>query len=130
MPVKDQVQGVPEARAAGPIVVCGCSLMMEIVTAGLAEEAAMQVISVDATPEAALAQIAALEAKAVIIERQAHNGEVARALLAQGMVLITLDPEESVATVVDGSRIPVTSMTELAQVIQRALVLERAPLLA
>ena len=122
MLVKDQVQGVSEARAAGPIVVCGCSLMMEIVTAGLAEEAAMQVISMDATPGDALAQIAALGPKAVIIERHAHNMEAARALLSQGVVLITLDSEESVATVAEESRITVNSMMELVQVIQRALV--------
>ena len=82
----------------------------------------MQVISMDATPGDALAQIAALGPKAVIIERHAHNMEAARALLSQGVVLITLDSEESVATVAEESRITVNSMMELVQVIQRALV--------
>jgi hypothetical protein len=48
--------------------------------------------------------------------------EAARALLSQGVVLITLDSEESVATVAEESRITVNSMMELVQVIQRALV--------
>ncbi|OQA93956.1 MAG: hypothetical protein BWY25_03071 [Chloroflexi bacterium ADurb.Bin222] len=106
-----------------PVLICGHSLLLEIVTTGLAQEARVQVLHMmDALQENVLAQVATLKPQAVIIESRDHNRNLARALSNQGIVLITLDSEESVATVAEESRIPVNSMMELAQVIQRALV--------
>lgn len=119
MPVDCQVQEITERQAAGSIVICGRSLLMEIVTAGLTEEAAMPVIRVEAMPGEALAQITALKPKAVIIESCEHDGALARTLLSLGISLITLDPEESMATVVEEKPAPVTSMLQMAQMIQR-----------
>ena len=100
-----------------PVLICGHSLLMEIVTAGLAQEARVQVMYMDALQEDVLAQVALLNPQAVIIESHDYNRDLARALLSQGIALITLDPEESVAMLVEGNRVPVTSMEELAQVI-------------
>jgi len=100
-----------------PVVVCGNSLLLESVTAGLMLEAKVQVMHLDALQEDVLAQVATLNPQAVIIESHDNNRDLARALLSQGITLVTLDPEESVAMLVQGIRIPVTSMAELAQVI-------------
>ena len=104
------------------VVVCGPSVFMMSIEAGLVNLPGMEVLRINCHLPDAEARIMALAPDVVIVERNGEHADCGRALLRQGLPLVELAACQDVVTVLSGRQVQISGTEELAQVIGQVAV--------
>ena len=99
------------------IVVCGKSVFLTAVEAGLTALPGVQVDRLNPHLPGLAARIEALAPDAVLVEWNGRCGELAFRLLDRGLPVIALDANKDTITVLGGRQIEASSAADLIQVI-------------
>jgi len=108
------------------IVVCGQSIFMLAIEAGLVALPEVHVVRFNSHLPAVADRIAALEPDAVITDVDEGNRDLALALLERGLPLIELDETQGVLSVLKRHRLPDQSVEGLAQAIEQIATIEQS----
>ena len=101
------------------IVICGWSVFAMVVESSLIKLPRVEITRLDPRLPGAVDRIAALAPDVVMIERGSGQGDLALALLGQGVPLIELDIEQKRATALTGQQLPAVGISDLAQMIDQ-----------
>jgi len=108
------------------IVVCGQSIFILAIEAGLVALPEVNVVRFNSHLPAVADRIAALEPDAVITDVDEGNRDLALALLERGLPLIEVDETQGVLSVLKRHRLPVQSVEGLAQAIEQIATIEQS----
>ncbi len=103
------------------VVVCGTSVFIMSIEAGLTALPEMEVIRIDPRLPAAVERITALEPDIVLAQQDGACADLTLALVNRGLPLLELDARQNHATLLSGARVMVAGADDLVQVIERAL---------
>ncbi len=100
------------------IVICGESIFLMAIEASLVDVPGIDVVRLDPHFPAVADRIVALEPDVVVIERDQGHGDLALALLNQGLPLLELDSQHNQATLLTGARVVAAEVDSLIQVLE------------
>jgi hypothetical protein len=103
------------------IVICGWSVFAMVVEASLAKLPGIEATRLDPRLPGTVDRIATLVPDVVMIERDSGQGDLALALLGQGVPLIELDIEQKRATALSGRQLPAVGIGDLEQMIEHVI---------
>jgi hypothetical protein len=95
------------------IVICGQSVFVMAIEAGLAALPDVEVIRLHAYLPTLIERINALQPDMVVIEHDQNRSDLALALLSRGLPLIVLDGEQTQGLLITGRTFPVSDLTAL-----------------
>ncbi len=101
------------------IVICGESIFLMAIEARLADVPGIDVARLDPHLPTVADRIVALEPDVVVIERDQGHGDLALALLSQGLPLLELDSQQGQATLLTGARVVAAEVDSLMRVLER-----------
>ena len=101
------------------VVICGQSIFMLAIEAGLAGLPEVDVVRFNSFLPAVVDRIAALEPDVVLVERDSGDAVLLLALLERGFPLIKLDEAQGVLCVLNRHRVSVQGVEDLAHAIQQ-----------
>ncbi len=100
------------------IVICGESIFLMAIEASLVDVPGIDVVRLDPHLPAVADRIVALEPDVVVIERDQGHGDLALALLSQGLTLLELDSQQGQATLLTGARVMAAEVDSLMRVLE------------
>lgn len=95
------------------IVICGQSVFVMAIEAGLAALPEVEVTRLHTYLPALLERITTLQPDMVIIEHDQNCSDLALALLSRGLPLVVLDSQQTQGLFITGCAFPVSDLTEL-----------------
>ena len=112
-------EGPPATEHIHQVAICGQSVFVLAIEAGLAALPDVNVVRFNPHLPAVVDRIAALEPDVVIIESDEGNRSLVLALLERGLPLIELDETQGVLSVLKRHRLPVQGVEDLVRVIEQ-----------
>jgi len=103
------------------IVICGTSVFIMSIEAGLTALPGMEVMRVDPRLPAAVERITALEPDIVLAQHDGACADLTLTLVNRGLPLLELDARQNHATLLSSARVVVAETDDLVRVIERAL---------
>ncbi len=103
------------------VVICGTSVFIMSIEAGLITLPGMDVIRVDPRLPAAVERITALEPDIVVAQQDGACADLTLTLVNRGLPLLELDARQNQATLLSSARVVVAETDDLVRVIERAL---------
>ena len=101
------------------VVICGQSIFMLAIEAGLAALPEMEAVRVNSHLPGVVDRIAALEPDVIVVERDGGEAELVLELLERGLPVMEMDATEGALTILHGRRVPARGAEELVQVIEQ-----------
>ena len=110
-----------ESRSARRcVVICGTSVYLMSIEAGLAALPGMEVVRLNPHLPNAEVRILALSPDVVIVERSDNHADLARTLLNHGLSLVEVDANENTVTLLNGRRVPISEIGDMVRVISES----------
>ncbi len=100
------------------IVICGKSVFLMAIEAGLAALPGIEVLRFDPYLSDAIARIVSIAPDVVILERGGDDGGLTRALQSRSLLLVELDVERSTVTLLTGREVSVSGAADLIELIK------------
>jgi ABC-type Fe3+-hydroxamate transport system substrate-binding protein len=107
------------------VVICGQSIFLLAIEAGLAALPEVEVVRVDSHLPGVVDRIAALEPDVVVVERAGGEAELALELLGRGLPVMEIDAAEGTLTILHGHRVPARGAEDLAHAVSSIAAVEQ-----
>ena len=101
------------------VIICGNSIFLMAIEAGLASSPNMKVIRLDPGRPDVVNRIAHLNPDAVVLDQNDASGELVLALLNSGVSLIQLNLQANQATLFSRDELPISSADDMARLIEQ-----------
>ncbi len=101
------------------IALCGRSIFLHTIEAALAQNPAVEVLRLHPNLPSIVERITAWQPDIVLVERSNNHGELALALLGQGLPLLEMEVAAKRGTFLTGQNVPLANLDDLTQLIEK-----------
>ncbi len=101
------------------IIICGESIFLMSIEAGLAALPEVEVERVTLYLPDLVEQVMDKQPDLIVIEENGSNGDLALALLSRGLSIVKIHPNSSQVTLLTGRRYPITELQDMVHLIEQ-----------
>ena len=101
------------------IIICGESIYLMSIEAGLAALPEVEVERVTPGSPNLVEQMVDKQPDLIVIEGNSGNGDLALALLSRGLSIVKIHPNSSQVTLLTGRRYPIAELQDMVHLIER-----------
>ncbi len=104
------------------IIICGESIFLMAIKAGLAALPEIEVERVTPCLPNLVEQVMAKQPDLIVIEENNDHGDLALTLLSRGLSIVEIHPNSSQVTLLTGHRYPIAELKDMIDLIERVRV--------